>query len=320
MRGSGSQQRHIEDFLRREYGVRQVRVEQRTKHARLHWDHQGSAYAYTVSRNTTADGYHALKNAKAEIRRMMRGPVFNPVLEEGKMEEAMAVIRDKAIGGDWPVHTVPEPAPELPIEPPPAPEPAKVWPVMVSGYRNATCSPAIHFIFPAAIADTLPAFSVEQLDPEHWRFRPGPRPWRSVPWSPNGCLRTSITADSNTEAFRSMPVDAIEADGEVLVFCPLADRVPPMIKHRPPSKYAVTPLKEEPMPEPTIPEQRDAIEEKIAMHERPVPHPMPPLVEVPQMEVRMRTVLEQARKLEKHTPYRLVRDGERLVWRAPVIA
>ena len=220
------------------------------------------------------------------------------------MEEVMEVIRDKAIGGDWPVHTVPEPA--LPIEPPPAPEPAKVWPVMVSGYRNASCSPAIHFIFPAAIAKTLPAFSIEQLDPEHWRFRPGPRPWRSVPWSPNGCLRTSITA-GNVEAFRAMPVDAIEADGEVLVFCPLADRVPPTIKHRPPSKYAVKPpLKEEPMPEPTIPEQRAAIEEAIAAAK-------------PEPVVRMREILHQIREIEAQCPYRLSREGDRLVWHAPVI-
>lgn len=302
MRGSGSQARLIEDFLRREYGVKRVDIEHRSKHAKLHWTHEGSAYSYLCSRNTTSDGHAAIQNARSNIRKMMRGPAFNPVLEEGTVEEMMQDVRERAaklIAAEQEV---------IARQAEPAPETAKIWPVLAGAYNASPAAkePTLNLMFPAGIAKEMPTFEIEAMDPEHWKLTPnGPRKWSMTKGKG---ARTNITC-WGSPPFASIRCDAIQADGEVLVYVPLSQRRPPVRSpHYKRPAFAV--------PAPRQPQT----EEKIAMHQRPVPHPMPPLVEVPPMEFRMRVILEQARELEKTTPYRLIRQDDRLVWQAPVIA
>ena len=298
----GSQQRYIEDFLRHDFGVRQVRIENRSKHAKMCWEHDGQTYSYMVSRTPSEMNYHTLQNAKSDIRRMMRGPVFTPVLviEEATVDNLMEDVRERAIED---IAAQP-PAPELALEPAPEPEqkaPAKTWSVMVSAYRYKHGVQA-QFLFPKDIALTLPTFRIEQLDAEHWKFRRGTRAWMTVPWAKDRQVRTSSMTMPQTQPHASMRVDAIEVDGEVLLYIPLADRKPlsPFM-----GRPTVAPKKvEEAKPEPAP---------------VPVPVPVPAPVKLSHIEFRLREALAQVRDLEKLTPYRLAREGDALMWRAPVI-
>lgn len=333
----GSQQRYIEDFLRHDFGVRQVRIENRSKHAKLCWEHDGKTYSYMVSRTPSETNYHTLKNAKSDIRRMMRGPVFNPVLivEEATVDNLMEDVRERAVEE---IAAQP-PAPELALEPAPeseqkvtapAPAPAKTWSVTISAYRYKGSGVQAQILFPRDILLTLPTFRVEQLDAEHWKFRRGgPRAWTKVPWAKDRQVRTSVAATHPIEPFAAMRADAVEVDGEVLLYVPLAERKPlsstmgrPTVAPKKveeakpePGRWArefqkqVEAAKPEPAPPPVTPTPAPARPPAIAALEAASLH----------LEAHLREVLGRVRDIEHLTPYRLWREGDALMWRAPVI-
>lgn len=183
--------------------------------------------------------------------------------------------------------------------------PARTWSVLASAYLSGgSHRTQVQFVFPAGIADALPTFSVELLDSENWKFRcGGTRGWRAVPWHKD-MVRTSVSA-GDIEPFSTLSVDAIEADGEVLVYIPLANR-------RLPEVYKNLRRKQEEMP--TMLEPRDLIENVSEP-----PPPPEPVVPVTSLEGRLRGVLQQIREIEAQCPYRLSREGDRVVWQAPVI-
>jgi hypothetical protein len=296
-----AQQAQVEEFLRREYGVRDFRTENGKRHLKLIWQYQGQEFTRWLSYGSHVGHPGDLQLRKAEIRRMMGG---RPKKEGKTMEEQMAAVRERAIEDIATIpdeadssrmpepDNYPEPEPDKP-EPVEAP-PACTWAVKAAAYNLPEGRPAVHFEFPAVIRQTIPSFRLEQIDAEHWRIRRhGPRRWSTSRSGSGACT----TMSSDCEPFRSVTVEAVEVDGEVLVFVPMSARQPLRPPHR--TMRAV----QTPRPEPQPSE----------------PQPAPLLQPERTLEDGMRAVLRYAREIEALSPYRLIRVNDGLSWRAPTI-
>lgn len=262
-----AQRTQIVEFLRREYGIQHVRAERGAKHLKLTWAYQGREFSHGCSYGSHRGEYRAMANMRAQIRRMMGRP---------EKEQTMSTIEVIADAADSSASA--SASQEAPRE-------ARVWEVKVCAYRAAPAArPQLALEFPADVRTTIPVFTVDQIDDEHWRIRSGGvKKWSVTPAG----VRTTVAADC--DPFRPVIVEAVDVDGEVLIHVPLAIRQEPA--RRAPSRVATV---------------------------RKMPTLMPEAAS--SLEYRMRALLQDVREIEEASPYRFTRrpDGG-LFWRAPTI-
>ena len=191
----------------------------------------------------------------------------------------------------------------LSFEPAPAPRPeptspTRTWEVQLAAYRSTnTASVILQMVFPAEITVMFPGgLDIEQLDPEHWKIARGGDKQFGVYSGRKSIIKYSMR---DAEPFGSTPAEAVEANGEILIYLPLTGRRSVTGKYQP--TKAVVAARTAPI---VAPATAPAVE--------PAPTPA-------SLEARMRAVLLEARAIEALCPYQLIRGDGKLAWAAPVI-
>jgi hypothetical protein len=308
-------QKKVAEYLRRTYGAEHTRIESGTRHPKLRFRCGGSEYSYPITREETS-GYY-----KQDLRRMLGEPPANHKLEDAIMPATQQPVWPTIIATMTPPPDAPEAAPspeaaanaaqqateDLMVEAGNAEPKPKTWDVKVSAYGRGRGlgGACLWFLFPP---DIMKAFkggvTLEQLDEEHWKVSPGGiTKFHSYAYGRHAKL--TLTR-SDLDPFGSVQADAIESDGEILIYVAKEGRPPvkPVGSAEPAAPVAV-PIAA-PKGAPATPKAAVAT-------------PTAPAANAPSMEARMRAILAEARELEAACPYRLVRIEERLVWQAPNI-
>lgn len=231
---------------------------------------------------------------------------------------------------DW----QPEPAPETP-EIPEAPEdmvetptpPARIWEIKVCAYKGqSSAGPMVWFIFPPDARDhirqTYQRVTLQKLDEEHWQItKGGYRKFSKY----DKKIKLTYT-DPGIEPFGSSAAEAVEANGEILIYLAKENRVPiAQLTGVPKSAPPQPPQMKKPAPKP-VPPIRLKADPAPPVDSPPVQHvkvtmQQPMLMTTSTlMEQRMYDIIRQVYDIQELCPYRLVilADG-RLVWRAPEI-
>jgi hypothetical protein len=340
------QTRELMDFLRTEYGAEGLRLERGGKHNKLKFRCRGSEYSYVVGAPSDA---RAIKNIHAELKRMLGLPAsrkekgYRGFPSEAAYQEHYSDIRNYA--DELPAmaaysnqeeyieelvadmastpHISTPSLPEL-VSPDPSYQAARTWEVKVAAYTGQSSKgPVVWFIFPKQASDyikeTYRRVAVERLDEEHWQItNGGSRKFNAY----DGDKLKLTYSDADISPFGSSPAEAVEANGEILIFLPTGNRIPiatmsnfhskpqpqPQPKPVPPIRLKSDPVQPDPTP-PPVQQAKVTIQQPMLMTSSTL------------MEQRMRDLIRQIYDIEDLCPYRLVRlsDG-RLSWRAPEIA
>lgn len=313
-----SHRRELTGFLRREYNITHVEFDGSTgKHNKLRFNYLGRDYSLPISRGSS----HArgLFNLKADIKRMLTN---DQLKDAGNLpitsEELERKIDDMLNGHDHPYQ--PTYAPPVDTSQPelvgftPLPEVevgseitteiqvGRSWPVTVSAYQqHRTRMCVVHFLLPLDAAKTFSDghASIEQIDPENWRITPG----GSQPLVQRG-RKQRVSYYTQVEPFAATLAEAVEVDGDILIYLPMENRMPPATSNRaetPTHTAALSPTSNYPANGQDRQEEGQETGELVINAER------------------MREVLHQIRAIENACPYRLKRVEGRVVWQAPTI-
>lgn len=356
-------QKELIDFIEDQYNV-PVTVENGGKHAKLRWTYDDRNYTYAVTRNRTQPP-RAYANSVADIRRMMGRAAEPPARPHKTMDELMAEVRGRAIeditpdSNSHPAPRVDTPSEETyvpPLEsepevsthkpqPQPAPtptptRPTRIWQVTVNCYQAHASRNVVSMLFPPEIMDTAFSFRVEKLDDEHWRLRPGGvRTFRPY-YGP----AARLTFVDDCKPFGRMHVEAVEVDGEILIYVPLNTRPKVQTDRRLRKKARpATPAEEffsdehggqvewseavrrQQERETEERETQQLRDQQAQMRDRMLEDALNDrIIQTTSLEDEMRQILRKIRAVEDTTPYRLdfqTRAGgdRRWIWQAPVI-
>jgi hypothetical protein len=290
MRRPLKHEREIMDFLRQEFDINDITIKDGGKHAKLHFSYEGKEHIRIVGHR---HDHRTIKNVQSELRRSLEPPKPMENLVENlvdKLNSSTAMVLNEKI------------MEHLPTTPTKTKEARTIWPVKVSAYEGAQ----VWFLFPKELKQSFSGrYTVERLDDENWRISPGGST-QFRDYHQGNSIKLSYH-DTGVAKFRTSLAEAIESDGELLVYLPLKNRVPfssPIVTQ--PTSSII--LKEETsIVTPTPVENLVSLKTTDAK------------VEPPSMEERMRTLVRQVREIEALCPYRLVRENGRIFWQAPTI-
>ena len=309
--------REITAWLRQEYGVQRTWIEPGGKHRRICFDYQGVARTVLMGTGPTIKP-QAMVNRKADLRRELGPPPVPARKEPRTLEKMMEELRQNAA-------TPPPPLEEALNDTPPESAASQTWDLRVGAYTSKY-GKTLLFSFPRSIMKKFPAgIKIEKLDEENWKFASGKGP-KFVPYYGD---RVKISHyDPTCPVFGSSPGEAVESDGDVLVYCPIATRMAtakptPWIK----TAEGMRPENPAPLPitTPTPLQKVSPMPQQPLLSEPPAspPEPPPAIIVEPvagNLEARMRAVIAEVKSIEAACPYHLARlESGRIVWRAPVI-
>jgi len=267
--------RELYDYLK-DYGATNIHLEPGAKHQKICFYFGGLERSYLVAHKPSTD-HHAIENTKATLRRMLGPPVLAEEKQPRKLEEMMNELNQSVTY----IGTPPVPNP---------PKPSKNWKVWVCGYKFKDTT-QLFFYFRHGIEQLFPnGVSCKQLDAEHWKLTNG---GRSKFHRANARMKVCFNVQG-VELFGSTIAEAVEADGAILVYLPMAKRAK-VQPHGQVVRWDFT---------------------------KPTPKPAQAALTTPpaSLENQMRDIIRQIQAIEATCPYHLVRlEGGRIQWRAPVI-
>jgi hypothetical protein len=168
MRKPQKHEREVMDFLRQEFNVNNMSIEEGGKHPKLRFHHQGREHSYTMGHR---HDFRAFKNLQAEFRRTLGIPKVSTNTPEDFMEKLNSST-SMTTGRDLEQCILDI---DMMMEQPDTIKPSKTWSVQIASYANAGSGNQVWFVFPQEITKsfTAPRYHIERLDEENWRISPG---------------------------------------------------------------------------------------------------------------------------------------------------
>jgi hypothetical protein len=328
--------RELTEFLRNEYGADRFEMQPGGKHPKLKFRCHGSEYSYVVG---SPSDVRAIKNIEADLKRILGPPhsAKSKSLAPQEEKEVGQIIKDHqqeetpmTATPDQKLHPKPmsaspvsDPAPTSIASPEPAQAApaARTWEIKVCAYRSGKQNkwPVVWFMFPKEatpfIQATFPGgVTVDRLDDEHWKLTASGN--NKFTHYQNNRLKLTYT-DRQLEPFGSSDAEAVEANGEFLIFMAKTNRKPIISPIPYPKPKPVPPirLKVDPQPDPP-PVQQINPPPPVQQIKVTVQQPML-MTTSTLMEQRMLDIIRQIYDIQELCPYKIVvlPDG-RIVWRA----
>jgi hypothetical protein len=319
--------RELIEFLRTEYGAEDCFVQGGGKHNKLKFRCHGSEYSYILGEPSD---FRAIRNIHADLKRKLGEPQSHQ-RKALSLEETIDMVTNTPPPPPKPEYTyfTPDPDPveyqKTVVQVTPAGEAtvSKTWEIKVCAYNNGgTRGPIVWFVFKKSDAQEIQqsysgGVHIDKLDEEHWKISPGGK-HRFVSYGKG--IKVSRIEPGMTP-FGSSPAEAVEVNGEILVYLPKRLPITPMMPPRPSADASAIHTLKQPKPAPATPPPPPPINLPPGVQQVKVTVQQPMLMTTSTlMEQRMRDIVRQVYDIQDLCPYRLVilPDG-RLTWRAPDI-
>lgn len=294
MSGLREYRRDVIALLKDDYGVGDVTIVAGTNHPRLKFKYDGEEHTITLPNKVF--GPTAFDMKRQDIRRLLGPPTTGRIeLQHTVKEETMSVSE-----GDFDAPRVVPHNPDV-----------KIWDGSVSALalsRDLTKTRLI-FTIPAALSDDefgwVGGLDIIMIDDESWEITANPNRKRPTFYHSSPNLRRAVTelVSAGGDRWASSPAQYMLTNGTILVHCPKASRklLPPAVK--PPVAVSPKPL----------PNENGVDENFNKQYARPRRTPTAMKTD------RVKTTLDEIRRIEAETPYRLVKRAGKWVFVAPVI-